>query len=85
MKLLGSLLYTPTMILFNKGEVALKRVSTSFNTLEMLSGLSSSLSANYIIVSAPTNAVSVLRLTQLLWMLAKMLMLSSERVTSLGS
>lgn len=82
MKLLGSLLYTPTMIRFNKGEIALKRVSTSFNTLEMLSGLSSPLSTNSIVSALSANAVSVIRLAQLPWMLEKMLMVSSETVTS---
>lgn len=73
------------MIRFNKGEIALKRVSTSFNTLEMLSGLSSPLSANSIVSALCANAVSVIRLAQLPWMLEKMLMVSSETVTSPGS
>jgi hypothetical protein len=85
MKLPGSLLYTPTMIRCNKGEIDLKRVSTSFNTLEMLSGLSSPLSANSIVSALSANAVSVIRLAQLPWMLEKMLMVSSETVTSPGS
>lgn len=67
-----------------RDEMALKRVATSVNASVTISGLSSVLSLSFMAFVLYRDVVSVLKLVQSLWMLARMPMLPSSRVTSFG-
>lgn len=67
-----------------RDEMALKRVATSVNASVTISGLSSVLSLSFMAFVLYRDVVSVLKLVQSLWMLARMPMLPSSRVASFG-